>query len=46
MNQERLLDGYCKITEQDVQQESEDISCVRSVSFSQLMLRVFPTVLW
>ena len=39
INQERLLDDYCEIIEHDVQQESEYISCVRPISFSQLMLR-------
>ena len=46
INQERLLDGYCEIIEHDVQQENENISCVRPISFSRLTLREFPTVLW
>ena len=46
INQERLLDGYCEIIEHNVQQESENINCVRPISFSRLILREFPIVLW
>ena len=46
INQKRLLDNYSKIIEHDVQQESEYDSCVIPISFSRLMIREFPTVLW
>ena len=46
ISQGRFLDDYCEFIEHDVQQESQYISCVRPISFSQLMLRDFPTVSW
>ena len=46
INQERLLDDYCETIADDLQQESEYISCVGPISFSRLMAREFPIVLW